>query len=363
MKLKYIALAFISVSVLISCSKTASEDGIENTQDSNVWIWDETLPVPVRFASPEMTTKAVMTSLAGEKIGVLGLSYGTGNWATNSENAVTLIPNDWGANSYGYNIDENGYVQLDNKFYPMDNAENFAFFGYYPASSANAGWVTIENGATYNVRYIINGTTDILYAQCKAQEYTPIDGTGALQGFNARYIRKINQDGLAETYAPKLIFNHVLTRIDFSIKAAEADAGIEISALKILNPVTQATLVLASKDNQASEGTFVSQTTESDINVQYQQLGTFELLLTEYPVALDPVMLLPAAQYNCVLVYSNGVESPEFEVSLPEPVSGETRAGKCYAVTLSVLSPVEVSIATELTEWGEPIEVGEIPVG
>ena len=38
-------------------------------------------------------------------------------------------------------------------------------------------------------------------------------------------------------------------------------------------------------------------------------------------------------------------------------------AGKCYSVTLSVLSPVEVTLKATLTEWGEPIDAGEIEVG
>ena len=363
MKTKYIIIGFAALALMSSCSKTRTEAQQPDLPDENAWVNDETLPVPVRFAAPKVMTKAPVTTLENEKVGILGLSYGQGNWTTNSQNTVTLIPNDSGSStdSYGYTVNAGGEVELNDKyFYPMDNAENFTFFGYYPAKSAWSGWVRVD-GDAYKVKFNINGTTDILYARSEAKDYETEDGT-VLKGFNGKYIRTINQDGVANKYAPELVFNHILTRIDFSIKAKEAGSGLGIKSLKILNQTTTADLIVAWKSGKEKEGTLAPQGNPGDISVQYQNQSVYDLSLTDQAVALDPVMLIPGQEFTCVLEYANGDESPEFAVTLPEAEDGKY-AGKCYSVTLSVLSPVEVTLKATLTEWGEPIDAGEIEVG
>ena len=363
MKTKYIIIGFAALALMSSCSKTRTEAQQPDLPDENAWVNDETLPVPVRFAAPKVMTKAPVTTLENEKVGILGLSYGQGNWTTNSQNTVTLIPNDSGSStdSYGYTVNAGGEVELNDKyFYPMDNAENFTFFGYYPAKSAWSGWVRVD-GDAYKVKFNINGTTDILYARSEAKDYETEDGT-VLKGFNGKYIRTINQDGVANEYAPELVFNHILTRIDFSIKAKDAGSGLGIKSLKILNQTTTADLIVAWKSGKEKEGTLAPQGNPGDISVQYQNQSLYDLSLTDQAVALDPVMLIPGQEFTCVLEYANGDKSPEFDVTLPEAEDGKY-AGKCYSVTLSVLSPEEVTLKATLIEWGEPIDAGEIEVG
>lgn len=360
MRLRYIVLILLTAFFISGCSKARTEQPAA-PENSTSWIWDETLPVPVSFGLPSVASKAPVTTLEGAQVGILGLSYSPGNWATNSQNSITLIPNDWGsdANSYGYTVNAMGEVELnDMYYYPMDNAENFTFFGYYPASSAYTGWVRID-GDSYKVKFNINGTLDILYARSEAKDYETTDGT-VLKGFNGKYIRTINQDGVASEYAPVLVFNHILTRIDFSIKT-DAGTGLSIKSLKILDQTTSADLILAWKSDKTKEGNLAPQE-YGDISVRYQEQSAFDLPLTDSPVDLDPVMLVPGQKYTCVLEYANGDKSPEFDVTLPEQQDGEY-AGKCYAVTLNVLSPEKVTLKATLTDWGEPIEVGEIPVG
>lgn len=362
-------LTIISAAILVSaCSKVADDmnPGIAQVDD-DAWIYDESLPVPVEFDMPGISveTKAVMTSdsFNSAHVCILGLSNGTDPWLQNSTNATTLIPNDHDG-TYGFKL-ESGQLGADFKgkyFYPMDNAEEFSFYGYFPANSMSSGWASVSSTQSrVLVKYNLDGTTDILYAKSEAKDYDT--GSGVLKGFTGEYIRKIKHDKKESEYKPKLVFNHLLTRLDCTLKSAGDASTLKVSSVVILNTAKQVELVVADKFNGQIEGT-LSNKEKGDINFRYNNETSFEAgagveLNNVNGIRLDPIMLLPGASYSCQFTFDNGQKSKPVDLKLPE---GTFEAGKYYEMTFKVNSPEEVFIEIGLTDWQPGTGGGETEI-
>ena len=100
MKFRYMVV-FAALAFLASCSNQ------ENTQpapsgDEEAWVYDESLPVPVMFTTPQITvqSKAAVNDMVGLEVGVFGLDR-TGHWgeATSENvlmyNTIILIAQTW----------------------------------------------------------------------------------------------------------------------------------------------------------------------------------------------------------------------------------------------------------------------------
>lgn len=362
-------LTIISAAILVSaCSKVADDmnPGIAQVDD-DAWIYDESLPVPVEFEMPGISveTKAPMTQdgFKSAKVCILGLSDGSGDpWLANTTNATTLIPNDHDGD-FGFQLAEGqlGEGFSGKYFYPMDNAEAFSFYGYYPANSMSSGWAYIsETHSRVLVKYPIDGKTDILYAKSEARDYDT--GSGVLKGFTGEYIRKIRQDKKESEYRPKLVFNHLLTRLDCTLKSVDASSSMKVKDIAILNTANSVELTVADKFKNDIEGTLATKST-GNVSFRYQGETTFSagagVPLTQEGVRLDPIMLVPGASYSCQLTFDNGQKSRPVELKLAE---GEFEAGKYYEMTFKVNSPEEVFIEIGLTDWQPGTGGGETEI-
>ena len=128
-------------------------------------------------------------------------------------------------------------------YYPMQGGQNYTFYGYYPYQEAQPD----VTATTAKVTITTDGSQDIIWSKAEAPQIpsntlwtidnggTPIKETSVLDGYNARYIRKIKfhnelvseqsqygqQEGDAVAYVPFLKFNHMLTQLKFFVVAAK----------------------------------------------------------------------------------------------------------------------------------------------
>lgn len=125
------------------------------------------------------------------------------------------------------------------KFYPASG--NFDFFGYRTDGAETAA--PAQNGTAYEVPITIDGSQDVMGAQCdKAAAETALGNTKFFSAYAAR--QGVN---------PELNFKHLLSRLTFQVKAGNADAAdatypVYITAIRVYSKTT-GKLVFASTEN------------------------------------------------------------------------------------------------------------------
>lgn len=249
---------------MAGCSKHAQPE-----PEFEPWVNDLSLPVPIQFGTTGFEgTKAApvdrVENLAGREIGVFGINRDEDSDWTLSANR--LLTNEKA--TY-----ENGLIKFETtRYYPPKSELNYTFYGYYVRSEStpttpgeNDPQPTVDADAYYfPVQF---GNTDYLWAKSKATKYEGLDG------FNAKYIRKIYTNSVSDQYMPKFNFKHVTAGVQIWAKgdddgitdggAGEQDkdeyyADIQVCSVVVVNAVTSANLCIAHKTAAANEGKFFS---------------------------------------------------------------------------------------------------------
>ncbi len=162
-------------------------------------------------------------------------------------------------------FDPEDYTKQKFYYYPYGNWYNYYFYGYYPREASPT-----ETANRISVNYTINGTQDIIHGKAVPTVASPTEG---VEGFNAKYLRSLQTDGINElAHLPGLALEHKLTQLRFYVQCTSAtyDAykyGEEIGAsapykklFQIQNlTLTQVpagwTLTIADRTTPANEGT------------------------------------------------------------------------------------------------------------
>lgn len=371
MKLKYIILSFAAIALLAGCSKSRTEVQQPDPAvdpDSDAWVNDESLPVPVNFASPSIgvDSKAQINDIADlGPVGILGLDK-NGGWGT-EENDEVLIYNKQAVRSQ----EEGSWILKFNPavYYPMHNNNNYTFYGYHPYKDD----MQYVYQRRYEVTYDI-GHTDIIWAKSEA---VPFDnGEVHYDGFNGRYVRAVRNNlgtGTPGVSEPHFEFSHLLTALSFNVVSASGEnlETVRVRAIEVTT-FTQGTLLVAdSQDSENWEGKVnpVSGSTGSvKVTGGHSDTGDYRILPETSPTTVgEAIMLIPADTYDMKLymtVNDHEVDPSEYTV-IDAVISrdGGFEPGKQYNLTVNVYSPEEIKISIELTPWDTvedtpPIEIG-----
>ena len=225
------------ISIVIFCSVCVLASGCSELQvqpDRNIagnddWKYDESLPVPILFSTPEVGIESkamvegdVMKSL---DIGIFALAN---EYTRNQQGDISCSPA-WDASNDGGTLKyDEGVLMFNTKvttgsdgsisfnparYYPIDQTRSYAFYAYYPHHTAYFD----EADQCFRADFTI-GQDDILWAESHA---TPITGDDSepVFGYNASYIR-------AGGETPALHFNHLLTALKFSADFKATDFKI-----------------------------------------------------------------------------------------------------------------------------------------
>ncbi len=383
-RLSFIFLMAVAI-FFAACQK---DDALQGTKE-DAWKYDVTLPVPIQFrSSSNPLTKAVVediSSITGPNgyLGILGVDHTLqdGRWGVDQEGSIlfedirgTIV--DYAArakataNSIDF-IDGNGEFGFK-RFYPLYSNNNYTFYGYYPyVAPGDQGAKLGSDG--YQVEYEL-GATDILWAKAQADRFANLDG------YNARYIRKINESGkdVYDAKKPNLKFDHLLTALEFTI-VSEEDSPVNnvlITGIKVPNTYSRATLVVADYDSPEESGRFIlnkddakgveltmDKPLESDqkgyiADPDGELLGT--MMLIPQPTAYSNPLIGADGDSSTfyALVYATDATSG-YETEYPTPFKipiTDIKAGIRYKITLTVRDLEKMDMSVTLNTWND-IEV------
>lgn len=287
-------------------------------------------------------------------------------------------------------------------YYPMQGGQNYTFYGYYPYQEAQPE----VTATTAKVTITTDGSQDIIWSKAGApqipsntlwtidNEGTPIKETSVLDGYNARYIRKIKfhnelvsdqsqytqQEGDPVAYVPFLKFNHMLTQLKFFVVAAKDQSKEDIENTKELRVKD---IKLKQIENTAkldiTQGTIEwSNAGEIDMhipggwtnegNVAEGSPDDYKFIPQDptNPEAAGLAMIKPGeTSYTLELTIDapqtgGAVGTPQTQtVTLNIAQAGDAafEAGKYYNVKISLYAMQQVEVDATLAEWEEGGEI------
>lgn len=287
-------------------------------------------------------------------------------------------------------------------YYPMQGGQNYTFYGYYPYQTTEPE----VTATTAKVTITTDGSQDIIWSKAEAPQIpsntlwtidnggTPIKETSVLDGYNARYIRKIKfhnelvsdqsqytqQEGDPVAYVPFLKFNHMLTQLKFFVVAAKDQSKEDIENTRELRVKD---IKLKQIENTAkldiTQGTIEwSNAGEIDMhipggwtnegNVAEGSPGDYKFIPQDptNPEAAGLAMIKPGeTSYTLELTIDapdtgGAVGTPQTQtVTLNIAQAGDAafEAGKYYNVKISLYAMQQVEVDATLAEWEEGGEI------
>lgn len=385
MRRLFYSLGLVAVVALTGCS---SDDSLSSEGNSNMLNSD----VEIRLASNSQRTRASIESddagnFETENIGVFCLAKGELELDyENSHMPISWIP---GVDESGFNYsvwmnnvpanavktenaEGNVYTGINwegKYYYPIGNGHYYGFYGYHPYVSDDNITYT-EDCITASV--ILDGKTDLIWGRTNCDEPW---------AYSARYFRVAgNKDKL-----PNIEFEHKLMRITFSVKAGElADEegggidtealGMGIYSISILQVPTNATMVIADRNNPENEGKVVFDWNDSLedftlLDTYDSPLGTYsDLTVTEEAKHIGQGVLVPVpdvdtyygdGRYEIYLVLQDADGQPIYpgtKVPLNLAPGKKFEEGYSYNVCLSVYANREIKLNAILKPWIEDDE-------
>lgn len=378
------------------CSKA----GPELPSDPDAWKWDESLPVPIMFGTPEtevMTKAGVSTLTDMEEIGIVGLDY-SGGWKAISEhnpgsNSGEKSPNVLIDATQPATIDGSGKITFSKTpYYPISGSQNFTFYGFYPHSNK----IYVGGSSRYYADLTIDGKTDVLWAEAKAEDFIfekEEDQLYKIKGYNAAYIRRINEydtdaDGKpSEEYIPKLKFVRKLTNLTFKLRVYESEwAGLVSSETAVtglsVTSYTKLQMKVADRRDYDSEGNQLF-TDETDrlsgkVTILDTSIGTMDLsgvttvtfsgafesveydengYYREFDFG-DALLLYPSESYPAVLTLTQGsgetIKTVSSSLNLTLGEGKSFQEGKKHVLTIIIKKPEEITMKAEAPDaWEE----------
>lgn len=253
--------------LMAGCSK----DTHTASKESDDWMLNLDLPVPIEFGSASLDTKAAFTSM-DDLLTTSSVTHAFGVFAIDKEASsiaddVMLLKNE---RTIYTETGEGKVFQFANtanvkqpKYYPMLSEVSYDFYGYYSREKDLSE--IIETSSTLSVKVDVGSfTSDILWAKAT----TGFDNAGEPRdGYNARYIRKGNP-------LPKLNFQHVTSCLNFRAVYAPIEgettaemSKINVTALKVKNIHKTAELRIIDLDNPQNESELFVTGSATDVDI------------------------------------------------------------------------------------------------
>ena len=385
---KYLFIALAAAGMLSSCS---SDDAVVNGG-----VDSEDL-VPIKIGMGSIVTNVTRgTGTVGidnlwhsEKVNVYMFEQGTVKLAESNnapiyDREVFTTPS---GSASDWATAENGV-----KYYPAKG--NFDFWGYRTDGAEDVTNIAIDQDAkTVTIPFTIHGDEDLMGAKgallngqvdlltgdpTDPDVYTPANATRYYSAFSAR-----------KGVQPNLIFNHLLSRFAFQVKAgsnaSDATYPVQITGIRVKSKATGNLIINATAD--APEITWSNDAAVAlslkgvDTTTPFSLAGN-----SDYAPVADALLLAPGqAQYELEIDLQQdkpGLTQPwtdTYKTTITIPVITDTNdpnyvdpadpnynpnpvavKGNSYTVKIIVYGIEEIKVKTELSEWTmypEPIDV------
>lgn len=373
--------------MMAGCSKNIEP---VSSPDPDAWIYDASLPVPIRFNSGSLLeTKAggpinVASDMVGKEFGFFAFHNNMPGWGISTGNSFY----DNGIDGWSQNMvatctvhpDDDKRVQFEfyggPYYYPQTSENNYTFYGYHARTTEvrpNTGLINVVVELGYD---------DILWAKAEAESFDlkdedDPDVTNTYEGYNARYIRKSlmednNGDGNPDNIArhPFMTFEHLTSCVSFSAETeksvyAENHEGkdvVTVTAINIIDTPIKANLCVANRNDSSLEGTLTARSEVGSIGS-----GSIDVVLTEatQPLYATPFFILPSESITVEIEYTvaSGEESGKTVdfvstyTLTPEVKNGDKAgetgffAGYKYNYNFVVYTPERITIEAEVTPY------------
>ena len=411
-KYSFIAIVVLAALMAAACSRSGK---LSPEADENAWMYDETLPVPIRLGGSDvfsLQTKAFdgqITSFNDLPIRVcavdlnLGTNFANVGWdadkgyctgvttfegddddklfmnvrakVTSQNNVVFLGSGDAEMSRY-YPYSETQKIKVDNLELTKSTGKNYSFIAYYSPSAAQAPSVDANN-VLYKTFALLPAEAnpanniDVLWGRVDAQPiFEESEWNGYYQGFNARYIR--TKRATDAQYTPVLKFQHVTSCIHIFVRAENqaareswnGNAGgttgdVTVNNLKIAPKIPYVKMNLLTGELSLDESKGKKPTTYYDYDTTVD-IHPIEAN-TEYSTGF---FVMPGARTTddkisiTFTIAINGGENKDQTVELPLPTYNDGysdvvgyQAGVEYNYYINVKALVESEIKASLSTW------------
>ncbi len=408
---KSFLFALAAVGMLASCS---SDDSFSPNQEQND---NDLQEIRLGMSSTAVSTRGTGTVggvededeensssnlWQGQLVNVFMLNQGTLDIAmfASGDSETPIYDNAVFKTPEGKNSDYASFAGNEKKYYPATG--NFDFWGYRLDDAENGDY-TVNADGTITVPFHLTGSQDVMVAKAvpttdditKLTASSENDATRYFSAFSAR-----------RGVQPNLTFNHVLSRLTFTVKAgadkkesalaacgypagatSEADRvdgdGVFVDSIKVYSKTTGKLVVAYTPEVAANYPTPASQVVFDEITqgmeavslmqraagaTEADNLETLTPVRPEWDFAKDKakdddvvgeaLLLAPMNNYEMVVYMSQKIEDvPEPVVStLPATVKlsgegGAFQAGMTYNVNISIYSLEKIEVKTTLTGW------------
>ena len=362
--MKKIALYFLAAAaVFAGCSK----NNVETTPvaDEDAWMYDATLPVPIRLgASTNTLTKGnpieTLEQMDGKLFGFYAINSGKdsleGAWSTNVPNMPLSLKFDGVQGHYNAATRRFDFVGGP-YYYDQTDWTPYTFYGYYAhvKDVTNPDYVETQEGVIATEKIFVRlgiGHNDILWGKAEADSVKTTSGE-TCWGFNAPYLRNGGNQ-------PVMTFKHMTSCVSFKVQQVGTDAiTMNIDSVVVENAPKRANLVIASK-NASEEGKFAS--VLGDRGPIY--LGGMPQKITTVSKDLgnESLFLYPQQSYEVRIDYSYGNSKDSYTAKL-EPKTkfimkdGTVKdslafiAGYHYKYNFKIYSPEEIVVEAEIEPY------------
>lgn len=366
---------------MASCSKDIAP---VPSPDPDAWMYDETLPVPIRFGVGELpaTKGAIETAadMVGKEFGFFATSHRYPNWTIQFPNPygldmpqnalATCVANPTDPSKVTFEFSQNGGPY----YYPQLSNDNYTFYAYHSHLADSVQ--VLRNKETQKYAIVVKvgvGKTDVLWSKAAATPVTVTENgvENTYDGFNARFLRK---GGLQ----PSMTFDHLTACVSFNAQTKksafsssnEGKDQIKITGITVLNTPILAQLIVASQDdNYKKEGTLIPSKREN-----LSESASF--MLTDTPAQIGTDFFLAESNsikvrldYDVISGEAGGATASYSSEYTLEPVvkngdkAGETGffAGYRYNYNFVVYTPeriaIEATVEPYVSAFNEPESV------
>lgn len=393
---------FFALAVAGMFSSCSSDDAIVNGNQET----SDLVPIELGVSSNVITgtrgtgtvgtvapagTEASSSQWAGQKINVYMLDENLDVAIFNSDNEASKISGPIFENDVLITPTPDGSTNFatrdDNlvKYYPPTG--NFSFWGYRLDDEAAA--LPVHDGNEWNVDFTIDGSQDVMVGktiltdedQTEISKW-PADKKGNLySAYSARH-----------HVQPTLKFEHMLTRLAFSVKDAglkegETESAMKVVAIRVKSKTTgkltiayigEKESVIAFNEDSKDFLSLKKRAAGSAIKDNLEDLTTegdnttYIPLTNELQQIGEALLVSPEDEYEMQIVLAQTIKVTEDgetqEELFPVPgvikpkVDGDTfKTGYSYQVNVSVYGLQQIEISTTLVPWNEGEEVDITP--
>lgn len=355
---------FAAIALLAGCSKEVPQT---QQPDPDAWMFDVSLPVPVRFHSGDAASKAAIEK-ATQMVGKRFAFFAVNKNATDPNDKEINFPNNVKAkcaaidgNDSQVRFDfEDAYGNLTSYYYPMQSEECYSFYSYYCSEAANTpaqSWpepTITDTSITVDIKVAV--TEDILWGKAVAEKVDSHDG------YNARYIRKVDNS------TPSITFEHPAACIEFAVTRKESVSGdgatgLTLNAANLMNIANKATLCIVDTDTATDySGCFTGVVSKGRVSV----LPAPQQLLTTSSYELPDLFIMPqneplTLKLDFTVEGSSSILSQEYPIDPADyNLTNGFERGKRYRFNLIVYSPVKVDIVAEVLPYEDAFGEGVV---